>query len=164
MPRFYDAIDLEWDINGDFVVDEIGDLKATDDDTIQSLIAEVRSILLSDYYDWEKHPGYAANLKEYVGEPNQPETAKQIEGRISSALHTNKVVDRSDLYVRVVPVQHDELLVVMSIQAIPTPQNSLDESGSTTLAFSLNLTTGATMLVTPAEDARRNVNLVPLRY
>jgi len=162
MSRFYDAIDLEWDRNGDFVIDDIGDLKSTEDDTIASMVAEVKSVLMSDFYDWEKHPGYAANLRDLIGEPNTPETAQMLEGRISSSLHINKVVDLSDIYVRAVPVSHEELLVILSLSAIPSATNSLDEAGSTTLAFTLNLSTGATFVVSQTDQDNRYINLIPL--
>ena len=162
MSRFYDAIDLEWDKNGDFVISDIGDLKSTEDDTIASMVAEVKSILMSDFYDWEKHPGYAANLRDFIGEPNTPEVAQAIEGRISTSLHINKIVDLSDIYVRVIPVGPEELLVILSLSAIPSATNSLDEVGSTTLAFTLNLSTGATFIVSQEDHDNNYVNLIPL--
>lgn len=163
MPRFYDTVDLSWGDDGDFVIDESGDLKSNTDDTIASTIAEVRSILRSEFNDWEKYPSYAAHLVEFIGESLNPALARRVEERIKSSLHINHVVDASDIYVRAVPVKTDMFLVILTIKAIPAATNSLEESGTTTLAFSLNVTTGNVFVVSQTEHDRGVVNLFPRR-
>lgn len=121
----YNAIDLQWEYDGDFAVGKDGDLKDTSYDEIQALIQEVQSVVRSKFKDWKAHPSLTANLQEFRGEPNTRQTGKRIEERIFSTLVNNSIVQAGDLNVRVVPVHIHQVAVLIRISALATPQNSL---------------------------------------
>jgi len=158
MPGFYDSIDMRWDDNGDYLLSEDGDFQDTSSDTIESFVAEIKSVLRSELGDWEKHPNYAADLREFIGEPNNPETAKRIENRIIYSLVQNNVVSRSDVSARLVPTRPDTGLVILTIQAMPTETNSLGESGTVSVVFAFNLIEGGILFL----DSERKINLFPV--
>lgn len=142
MAGYYDNIDLNFDENGDYTIGSDGDIGDTSSDTILSTVVEVKSIIRSDTGDFEKYPAFAANLHDFVGKPNTRETAKQIEQRIKGTLILNKIAEPNDMSIRVVPVRHDALLIIISIKAISTPTNSVEEDGSVVIPFVFNLTQG----------------------
>lgn len=126
MPTSYDAIDLVWGKRGDYEVGYDGDLADTSRDQIESLIQEVRSVVASEFGDWREHPQRAASLSDFIGEPNSRETGAALERRIKDALVANNVVLSRDLDARAVPISIHEILVILTIRALPTENNSLD--------------------------------------
>jgi hypothetical protein len=121
----YDAIDVNWSFDGDFSVGNDGDLGDTHDDLIQAKVQEIQSLVKSEVGDWKAHPGFAATLSDYRGEPNTREVGKQIEKRISFSLISNNVVRPEDLDVRVVPVGIHEVIIFIKVNAMATNRNSL---------------------------------------
>lgn len=121
----YDSIDTDWTWDGDYEVGDNGDLKDTSYDYIQSLINEVRTVVRSEYDDWQLHTMLGSNLSDFLGEPNNETVAKAIEERIVSAIATAGILDASDLRVRVTPVQNHIVLVTLTISAEATSKNSL---------------------------------------
>ena len=121
----YDSIDVDWTWDGDYQVGDNGDLKDTDYDYIQSLVNEIRTIVRSEYGDWELHAMLASNLSDYLGEPNNETIARAIEERITSSVSAAGILNPSDLQVRVVPVQNHIVLVTLTISAEATSRNSL---------------------------------------
>jgi len=131
MPSNYDAIDLVWTWNGDFKVGVDGDLADTQGDQIQSTIQEIRAILRAELGDWDEHPTYAADIVDFVGEPNTAETARLIQERIKSALVKNSILNPEDLQIRIVPVGPHTLFLSLHLDAVATSNNSVDSLGST---------------------------------
>ncbi len=121
----YDAIDITYSWNGDFAPGTDGDLSDTSNDQIQSLIQEVQTIVNSSLGDWQEHPNYAASLDDYVGEPNNRETARQITDRVRTSLINNNIVSADDLSVSVIPVERSKVLIIIAINAASTPNNSI---------------------------------------
>ncbi len=121
----YDSIDISFSWDGDFELGKDGDLKDTSDDLIQALLQEIRSIIKSEFGDWKEHVSYAAGLSEYRGEPNTRKVGESIEQRVRSVLVSNNVVRPEDLDVRVVPVHIHQILIMIKIRALATPNNSL---------------------------------------
>lgn len=122
MARNYDSVDLSFTWDGDFIAED-GDLRSTDDDLMASLRTEVLTVIKSDLQDWREDPGVGANVSEFIGEPNIPETAKLLEGRIKSSL--SLIIQSEDLFVRVVPVGPHKVLITLQIEVLATPDNKL---------------------------------------
>jgi hypothetical protein len=159
MAGLYDAVDFKWSDDGDFCLGDDGDLADTSEDQIQSLRQEILSICKSNVRDWFFAPRYAAELTEFVGQPNRPNTAAEIKARLFSALTLNRVVAQRDLYVRVVPVRHDAVMCVIGVEAIATENNSLASNGTVTICFMLDVASGTMVSM----NAPTEVNLVPVR-
>lgn len=121
----YDTVDLDWTWDGDFLRGNDGDLQDTSDDFIRSLENEIQSIVKSSTGDWFLHPARAADLSDYVGEPNTRKTGEVIQDRVKAALINSGVVQPHDLSVRVVPVGYHEVMIRISVNAISTPNNRL---------------------------------------
>jgi len=122
----YDAIDLEWSWDGDYSIDENGDLKDTSADLIESIVQEVRTVIKSESFDWEKDPTVGANLNDFKGEPNNRFTGQAIQDRIKSAISNIGVAQSGDISVRVVPVHNNQVLILVRILAEASPGNSLE--------------------------------------
>jgi hypothetical protein len=132
MPSNYDKIDLEWTWNGDFNVGRDGDLADTESDQIQSLIQEIQTVAQSALDDWAEHPSLGAGIDDFVGEANSRETARKIESRLEGALTLNNIVRDEDLNVRVVPIGPHTILVTITVEALATQNNSLENNTVTT--------------------------------
>ena len=121
----YDSIDLDWTWDGDYLIDDQGDVKDTSDDLLKSLITEVTTICKSETLDWEKNISVGANLSDFQGEPNVRETGKAIEQRIKSKIVDLNIVQSGDITVKVIPVHIHQILVNILITAQPTSRNKL---------------------------------------
>ena len=155
---FYDAIDLLWDENGDYIVGEDGDIASTEDDLLVAFLQQVRTLLIAEVADWESDPMFSTGLKDFVGEPNTSETGRDIEDRIISSLIYNEIANADDLYVRVVPVKPDAVLAVVSVAVTPTAGNQLEKEGEVKVAFLLNIEEGRMIFI----EAEKAVNLFPV--
>jgi hypothetical protein len=159
MPALSDSVDLMWNDQGDLMKDPGGDLQSTEADTLIPLRADVRAILNSSYGDFEKNPYFSASLEEFIGMPNNRDTAKSIEDRVKSILVTNRIAIQQDITVRVVPVSYDEVIVLIGVQALPTVYNGLQDNEKVVLSFSFNMKSGYTTFV---ED-KTSMNMKPRR-
>ena len=121
----YDAIDLDWQWNGDYAIGDDGDLKDTSYDTIQALVQEIQSLIKSKFKDWKATPTFATNLQQFKGEPNTRETGKAIQERVFSIITNHNIVRAGDLAVRVIPVHMHQVAILIRISAMATPDNSL---------------------------------------
>jgi hypothetical protein len=142
MPGYYDAIDFKWDDNGDYLIGKDGDFAITDTDTISSLSTEIKTIIASDTGDWEMYRSLAADLKDFIGEPNIREVGKRIEDRIKNSIVLSRLVESSDIKVRVTPLTHDSLMIIVIISATSTVTNSLETNGQLTIPFIFDMAAG----------------------
>jgi hypothetical protein len=142
MMGFYDAIDLLWDDNEDLQADEVGDLGTTEDDALLAKIQQLRSIVVASVGDWASDPAFAADLHDFVGQPNTRDIGLAIESRIRGAILNNYVALADDVYIRVVPVRHDIVLIILVLDVVATNDNRMEGSGDTSMAFMLNLPSG----------------------
>jgi hypothetical protein len=131
----YDTIDIDFTWDGDFVKGKDGDLGDTSDDHIRSLVNEIQSVVKSVFKDWEKDPHVAGDLDDYKGEPNSKDTGRQIENRVKSRLVAVPLVQPQDVQVRVVPVHVNQIMVIIRIQAVATPNNSLKPGEPVVVTF-----------------------------
>lgn len=127
MASLYDDFDLRFTWNGDFLVSN-GDFDASLDDPLQSLKDQIHSICASIFDDWETTPNRAADLDDFIGEPNIPTTAAALSDRIRIALVSNNVVEADDLKIKVMPVHIHRVLVIIQIDAVPSVYNGLSEN------------------------------------
>lgn len=135
MATIYDAIDVTFTYNGDFIPGVDGDFDDTSADQIQSLVQEIQTIANSSLGDWQENPSYAATLDDFIGLPNTRETARQLTERLRVALITNNVVNADDLTVRTIPIDKHKLLIMVSVAAAATPNNSLTSGTLTTVSL-----------------------------
>lgn len=123
MARNYDSVDLDWTIDGDYMVDQTGDLKDTSEDLLLSFKNEVFTVIKSNLKDWREDLAVGSDLDEFVGEPNTQDVARFLEERVKSSLLL--IASESDISIRVVPVGPYRVLITLSIQVLATPQNGL---------------------------------------
>src|SRR5688500_1579290 len=100
----YDSIDLDWSWDGDYAVDQYGDIQDTSRDYLLSLANEVQTVMKSESSDWEKDITLGANLVDFVGEPNTRETGSSLEARVKAAIVNQGIIQGGDISVRIVPV------------------------------------------------------------
>lgn len=125
MAAIYDEIDLRFSWNGDFDLGDTKDFKDTSDDGLEALTQEIHGIAASALGDWEIYPNLGAGLDDFVGEPNLRRIGDSIHDRLSLSLISSDIVQEEDLSIRVLPVHIHKLLIVVRVNAIPTPFNNL---------------------------------------
>lgn len=125
MPSNYDDLDVRFHWNGDFGLDDNGDLEINASDGLLSLRDQIHLICASMAEDWEFYPNKGASLDDYVGEPNNRSTGDQIRERIRISLVSSRIVSDEDLEVRVIPVHIYKILVVIRINVVATIFNNL---------------------------------------
>ena len=135
MASIYDEIDISLSWNGDINEGSNGDILDTGSDTIRSLTEQVSLICSSSINDWIVYPSKGATLSDFIGEPNNSETADAISDRLRLALTSAGIVNEADLSIRVIPVQLHKVMIVVKIDAVATTTNNLDPSGVVTVAF-----------------------------
>tara|TARA_Y100000310_G_C20543520_1_gene744479 strand:+ start:377 stop:847 length:471 start_codon:yes stop_codon:yes gene_type:complete len=121
----YDSKDLTWTWDGDFVLDDSGDLAHNEDDALESIETEIVTIVKSSTKDWAHHPRIGANLWRFVGEPNTRKNAEKIKDAISVALVSAGLVRKQDIKVDVNTVSLDVLYVKVFLSATSTPSNRI---------------------------------------
>ena len=133
MPRIYDSIDFDFTYDGDFVVDETGDIADTADDLLRSIKNEIFSYVISDLQDWREHPNIGSDLADFVGEPNVKATAEAIQSRLQASL--SQIVASSDLGIRVVPVGIHKVLIILNILVKATVENRRQSGDTISISF-----------------------------
>ena len=122
----YDSRDLDWSWDGDFIIGEDGDFKDNSDDLIRSLETELRTVIRSEFTDWEKHPMLGCNLSDFRGEPNTREVAANMEQRIISGLISSGIVRQGDVSIRIIPTAQSEVMIMLAVTAVATSGNRLE--------------------------------------
>jgi len=123
MPQNYDRTDLTWSSRADLVIGHNGDIMDTYDDPLRSLYQEVRTRIMSALGDWVLYPDIAANIDDFVGEPNTKPTAEAIKTRVVAAVTRNGLVHSSDVDVKYSPIDVDKIMLRISIAVAPTALN-----------------------------------------
>jgi hypothetical protein len=122
--KYYDSIDFAWTGNGDLSFEE-GDIADTSSDTLLSTVQEIQTVCRSSLQDWEIWPGIGAGLDDFIGEANTEETSNLIHDRLRLAIISQGIVDEEDLLITIVPTHRFEVLIIIRVDAIATPYNSL---------------------------------------
>lgn len=126
MSGYYDEVDLSFGWSGDFLLDG-GDLQDTASDGLLSLIHQLHDIAASSLGDWIVYPQRGATLNDFVGEPNSKEIGKAIHDRLRVSIVAAGLVAEEDLSISVIPVHTNKVLVVIRVDALVTPTNSLSD-------------------------------------
>ena len=134
----YDSNDLDFTWDGDYIVGEDGDLGDTKDDYLRSFVTEIRTIVRSEFSDWEKYPLLGCNLSDFCGEPNSRQTAANMQERIISQIVSIGIVKRGDITVRIIPTGPNEVLVMLKISTAATELNSLTPGEPLVISYSYN--------------------------
>ncbi len=127
MPQNYDRIDLSFSWNGDLEISPNGDLFDTSDDQIEALRQNVVDVVRSVTGDWEFNPLAASDLVDYLGEANSRETAARMRKQLFAALVTHVNIASGDLGVKIVPLNHETVSILIAVSALPTGNNSLEQ-------------------------------------
>lgn len=133
MAKIYDDSDLFWTSRGDYYLGGNGDIQDTEHDPLRSLVQEIKTRVEADQNDWDVFPNLGAGISDFVGEPNNKQTAENIKTRIIASLIADGLVNSKDLKVMYVPVNVDHLLFRISLQVTPTVRNR----NSTQLIYNL---------------------------
>ena len=121
----YDDIDMRWTWNGDYGLGLDGDLLDTSNDLLLSLIQDCHTVCASELKDWEIYPNLGANLDDFIGEPNTRSRALLIHDRVQLGLVGAGIVADRDLTVNVVPIHRHKVLIILTINVMPTAANGL---------------------------------------
>jgi len=121
----YDAIDLDWTWDGDYLIGFDGDMADTSDDYSRSLVNEITTIIKSELLEWEKDPNIGTDLSDYVGAPNTRENGAKIEDRVRTRLVDSGIVVSEDLTVRVIPLSIHRVMISITVFALATVNNDL---------------------------------------
>lgn len=127
MPQNYDKVDCFWSSRGDFILSE-GDVFSTEYDPLRSLNQEVVTRLESDQGDWVVFHSTGANLRDFVGEPNNAYVAEAIKVRMHSSLTRDGFINNQDIKIMTMPIDADKLLVRLNIKVAPTARNGNSRS------------------------------------
>jgi len=136
----YDSIDIEYSYCGDYEVSDDGDFQDTTYDQIQSLVQEIQTVCNSSIGDWQENPNYAASLTDYVGEPNNRITSRNITDRIKTSLIGNNVVRADDLTINIIPIDRYKVFILVSVKVASTQNNSVLTDGSVVVSLVFDYT------------------------
>jgi len=147
----YDSNDLDWTWDGDLILGDDGDLADTSSDLIVSLENEIRTVIRSEFGDWEEHPILGANLSEFLGEANTRQTGNKIREQITSRIVAIGIVKQEDLFVRVVPVGDNQVLVIITVMASSTPANRLAAGSPLEVVFTYDSLEDSVFFMPPSQ-------------
>ena len=133
----YDSIDLKIDSEGDLEISGTGDLKlATPSETLQQ---DILFRLKTEHADYVPIPNIGANLRSFVGEPNNERTGKAVAENVHISLTKDLLIPPPLLFVDAVPLSiHTLGLLVMYSGLVEGQEDAVVVSGS------INLTDGGT--------------------
>jgi hypothetical protein len=124
MPRPYDFVDMFWSSDGDYEVDERGDLQDTSYDVLRSIHQQIQTRIMSDKGDWQYQKRIGAGLSNFVGDPNTAETGRALQNAITSALLQNGLINMEDLKVKIAPISPTHIAFQVTLNYLPTRENA----------------------------------------
>lgn len=71
----------------------------------------IQSRLRTDNPDWYLYEDVGASLSDFIGLPNNPDTANQIEIRVKDTLLRNEAFLEDEISVNVIPVSQSEIVI-----------------------------------------------------
>lgn len=98
---------IEAVIEGDFLLNEDGDFKLTEDH--QSAEQDILNRIRTQKGDWRSHQNLGANLEELEGEPNTRETGDRGAEQIFETLTYDGRFRDDDIHIRAVPVSINQI-------------------------------------------------------
>lgn len=125
----YDAVDLRFSADGDFIVDQGGSLTDTAISPLLSFKQEIVSRVLSSGGDWDEHPWLGTNVSQYVGEPINADTMEALIVSLRHGLTSDGLVISEDLEILWAQLDTNSAGVLISIdvgQLSPENQGKLE--------------------------------------
>jgi len=107
----YNFIDLKVDSEGDLEISGNGDIQLST--SAESLQQEILFRLNTEHLDYVPAPFTGANLRSFVGEPNNERTALAITENVFISLTKDGFLPQSLLFVDVVPVAIDQVALLV---------------------------------------------------
>ena len=101
-----------------------GEVFTTEFDPLRSLVQESQTRIESDQGDWVVFAATGANLRDYVGEANNPYIAEAIKTRIHGALTRDGFINNSVSNIQYMPIDRDKLLFRITVTVAPTALNN----------------------------------------
>ena len=135
MARIYDSVDFFWSDEGDYDLDETGDIRTTAYDPLRSVRQGIYNRVKCDKHDWQYQKGIGASLSRFVGQPNTSATGMSIKSAVISALGYHGYIDIGDVNVRVVPISATMVVVRVVVSYIRTRENSISDSINLTFLY-----------------------------
>lgn len=151
----YDSIDIDFSWDGDFQLSDDGDIKMNGDDYIRATETAIQTIVKGEFGDWQHDSGVATGLSDFIGEPNTRENGEKIANRVKSRLVANGVAEASDITVRVTPINREELVIIIRVEAASTSGNRLRAGEGITISTVFNSTEGGTFSI-PRKASERD--------
>lgn len=111
----YEANDLYFTADGDYLIDKTGDLSDTSDDQYRSLRQEIATIAAANFNDWAIHPNIGANFAELIGHPNNEDTASLVSSQLEAALAAD-LLKSGDFRVDTIPLDVNTLGVMVTVK------------------------------------------------
>lgn len=148
-------VDLTWD--GDLQVGDDGDLKTNSDDYIRATETAVQNIVKADFGDWDGDPTFAANLSDFIGEPNNRENGQKIAQRVKSRIVAMGIAEASDITVRVVPIGIHEVAILVKVDAASTSGNRLQPGESLVVSTLFDSNEGEVLVLPRSQKERLGV-------
>tara|TARA_R110002020_G_scaffold268819_3_gene484129 strand:- start:79579 stop:80034 length:456 start_codon:yes stop_codon:yes gene_type:complete len=127
MARLYDTNDLFFSFEGDFDVDESGDLRDTLYDPLRSIRQQILTRVKSEKGDWQYQGSIGANLSNFVGEPNSRETGMAIKNAVRVALGQHALVDLNGVKIDVMPISRTMIALRVEVAYLRTSENSVSD-------------------------------------
>lgn len=116
MPAYEHQDDLRFTPEGDFRLSLGGDLARTGTQRLQGLVQRIHKRVMSSRGDWALEGQVGAGLGEFVGQPNNRETARLVQSRIVSELLQDNLLYGQDLKVQVVPLGPRQILLSVRVR------------------------------------------------
>jgi hypothetical protein len=109
--------DLYWSADGDFSIDQVGDLRDTSFDPFYSTYQEIRTRVSSGFRDWATQPSLGADLESLVGRPSSKLTAEDGKTKIINSLTLGGFLRREQIKVRYLPLSKDQIAYFIEVAA-----------------------------------------------
>ena len=133
MARVYDKNDVFWSYEGDFDLDERGDLRDTSFDSLRSIKQEILTRIMSSLSDWRYSPGVGSDMYSFVGQKNTREVGQALRKVITNSLMYDNLINIGDVDVKIVPISANAVAGQVILNYLPTRRNAV--SLPVTLSF-----------------------------
>lgn len=108
------GVDLEFDDDGDLLVDDTGDLKLAS--AARTVIQDVEFRVRTDHLDFAPSPMMGANLSSILGRKNTLQTGEMAKEQVYYSLVRDNRFPRNALFVDAVPFGPTSLAVFVFVQ------------------------------------------------
>lgn len=144
MPQ--NARDIEWDDDGDLVVDDTGDLKLASPE--RTVIQDIEFRLKTQYWDYAPDPQIGANLSKFVGRLNTRATGDAIKEAAYYSLVKDGRFRRDQIAVDVMPLSKAVVAILVFLSDYIEGTAERRRGASFQLTFTFNLEDGTITRIT----------------